>query len=183
MSTNLDPTSRIRLASLSSPGGFFSALCLHSVYVSQAVFRSLRCHPLTCMLLKLRLTDNSNPIAPNIFSRYRVLVDSCREQRRLRPPYRSHCWTLISLLYNNLLYNFHFQSRTGDLQLQITGFSWLILKIVSFASLGGLMRVLHQRLFRGQVCSISCHRSPLKLLVRCPERDCSSTEGGDIDKS
>jgi hypothetical protein len=34
-----------------------SALYLRSVSVSSIVFRGLRCHPLTCMLLKIRLTD------------------------------------------------------------------------------------------------------------------------------
>jgi len=38
-------------------------------------FVVLGCHPLTCMLLKIRLIDNSNPIAPTKFSVVCVLCD------------------------------------------------------------------------------------------------------------
>lgn len=45
------------------------ALYLRSVCVTTAAFRGLRCHPLTCIVLKLRLVVLSNPIAPtNNFS-------------------------------------------------------------------------------------------------------------------
>src|SRR5215469_8349946 len=69
----------------------------------------------------------------------------------------------------DLLYHLHLQPRIEDLQLQIACFSWQILKIPRFAGQRGLTCVLHQRLFRGQVCAISCDRSPLKLLFWCPE--------------
>jgi hypothetical protein len=39
-----------------------SALHLRSVYRITTAFHGLRCHPLTCMLLKVRLTDDSSPI-------------------------------------------------------------------------------------------------------------------------
>jgi len=83
----------------------------------------------------------------------------------------------------DLLYHLHLQSGIEDLQLQSPSFSRLILKIVRFAGQGGLKCVLHQGLFRGQVCAISCDRSPLKLLLRGSERDSNSIEGSDIDKS
>jgi len=37
------------------------ALCLRSVCLLKAAFRGLRCHPPTCMLLKLRLSVDSSP--------------------------------------------------------------------------------------------------------------------------
>lgn len=40
-----------------------SALYLRSVYTTNTAFCGLKCHPLTCILLKLRLVVNSNPIA------------------------------------------------------------------------------------------------------------------------
>src|SRR5215469_12447931 len=74
----------------------------------------------------------------------------------------------------DLLYHLHLQPRIEDLQSQIAGFSRSILKIPGFAGQGGLTCVLHQGLFRGQVCSISCDRSPLKLLLWCSESDSNS---------
>jgi hypothetical protein len=46
--------------------GSLSALQLRSVCMATAALRRLRCHPLPCMLLKLRLIVDSNPIAPTI---------------------------------------------------------------------------------------------------------------------
>jgi len=50
-----------------------AALHLRSVCWITTAFRGLRCHPLTCMLLKIRLTENSNPIAPTILP-YTILT-------------------------------------------------------------------------------------------------------------
>ena len=44
-----------------------AALYLRSVCASKVAFRGLRCHPLTCMLLKLRLSVDSIPSALTIF--------------------------------------------------------------------------------------------------------------------
>jgi hypothetical protein len=43
-----------------------TALYLRSVCSIIAALHGLRCHPLTCISLKLRLTVDSNPIAPTI---------------------------------------------------------------------------------------------------------------------
>jgi hypothetical protein len=44
------------------------ALYLRSVRWITTVFHGLRCHPLTCMLLKIHLTADSIPSALTIFS-------------------------------------------------------------------------------------------------------------------
>jgi len=44
------------------------ALYLRSVCLAYTAFHGLRCHPLTCILLKLRLGVLSNPIAPTNFN-------------------------------------------------------------------------------------------------------------------
>src|ERR1035438_2586580 len=43
-----------------------SALYPRSVYPISTAFQGLRCHPPTCMLLKIRLVDNSIPTASTI---------------------------------------------------------------------------------------------------------------------
>jgi hypothetical protein len=47
-------------------GGVEPALYLRCVCWINTAFHGHRCHPLTCMLLKIHLTDNSNPRAPTI---------------------------------------------------------------------------------------------------------------------
>jgi hypothetical protein len=49
------------------PGNGSPALYLRSVCVTRTAFSGLGCHPPACMLLKIRLTTDSNPIAPTIF--------------------------------------------------------------------------------------------------------------------
>ena len=44
------------------------ALYLRSVYVTKAAFHGLRCHPLTCISLKLRLSVDSTPTRFRHFS-------------------------------------------------------------------------------------------------------------------
>jgi hypothetical protein len=52
--------SRISMQNLQHRGSE-NALQMRSVYRITAAFHGLRCHPLTCMLLKIRLTDDSSP--------------------------------------------------------------------------------------------------------------------------
>lgn len=45
-----------------------------SVFMFNNALHVLRCHPLTCMLLKVRLIVDSNPIAPTILLKTHELM-------------------------------------------------------------------------------------------------------------
>jgi hypothetical protein len=51
------------------------ALYLRSVCRITTAFRGLRCHPLTCMLLNLRLNDDSSPTSGTINFRDQFTAD------------------------------------------------------------------------------------------------------------
>jgi len=58
-----------------------TALYLRSVCLTYAALHCLKCHPPTCILLKLRLTYDSNPIAPTKSISFNKLRSVCPTRR------------------------------------------------------------------------------------------------------